>query len=119
VTHDQAVQALVEHFDATVAAEYPPPSVEDCTRPLTDADLGHFTCKSCHGVDTHDPNYLVYCCPYCLVSPDEAVKHGHLPDCPNEVLRRPTMFAPTACISSRPARSNPRPSTTSRTSGSR
>jgi Protein of unknown function (DUF3631) len=53
-----------------------------------DEILGRFRCKACGVDDGHDPNCPVYDCPYCGVSPDDAVASGHDPSCPSYVRRR-------------------------------
>ena len=50
--------------------------------------LDRFTCKLCGGVDRHEPNCEVFRCPHCNVTPDDAVRFGHLPDCPNYMRAR-------------------------------
>jgi AAA domain len=50
--------------------------------------LCRFHCKSCGGVNRHEPSCDVFRCPHCNVSPDDAVQYGHRPGCANEMRTR-------------------------------
>jgi hypothetical protein len=50
--------------------------------------LSRFRCKSCGGVNRHEPNCGVFRCPHCGVFADDAVQYGHRPGCANEMRTR-------------------------------